>query len=164
MKQDLETLKTEILEYLESKNFVVFRGCTRMADSLPAVYWDTERYPDYRQFLKVARQAEVNIIVFHHRELSSSFIDETLDRLENSEMPPEEYQGLERRLRDLRAYEGFTCALEMSFDYQGRLYLFAVRTSWFEELLDIADEIDETVVEEESDDEAPMGGGYFSRN
>jgi len=37
----------------------------------------------------------------------------------------------------LRAYEGFTCALELSFDLQARVYLFNLRAEWYEEYLDL---------------------------
>jgi hypothetical protein len=165
MKQDLETLKSEILEHLESRNFVVFHAHSRLADSLPMVHWDSVRYPDYKQFLETAKQAEVKIIVFHHRELSSEVIDETLDRLENCDMPREDHRNLQRRLSELRVYEGFACALELAYDYEGRVYIFSLHTDWFDELLDIADEINDYLIDEEDEEEeeGPMGG-YFSRN
>jgi hypothetical protein len=50
----------------------------------------------------------------------------------------------------------------LSFDYQGRLYLFGLRTEWYDELSDIVDEIDASLPEpDEGDDDM---GGYFSRN
>jgi hypothetical protein len=66
-------------------------------------------------------------------------------------------------LSDMRAHEGSVCAIELSFDYEGRVFLFDLRTEWFEEFSDLLDEIQLLVAEPNNDDESPIGG-YFSRN
>jgi hypothetical protein len=63
----------------------------------------------------------------------------------------------------MRAHEGSVCAIELSFDYEGRVFLFDLRTEWFEEFSDLLDEIQLLVAEPNNDDESPIGG-YFSRN
>ncbi len=164
MKLDLDRLKREIEEYLEEKDFVVFQGHSRIAGSTPFVYWDTEQHPDFREFLDTAAKCGVRLIVFHHREFSNDYIEDALERLEAAELPRDDQRPIERRLKALRDYEGFTCHLELSFDYQGRGYHFSLRTEWYEDLLDVLDEIDASLPEEEEDEgEEPMGG-YFSRN
>ena len=69
------------------------------------------------------------------------------------------------RLRELRAYDGFTCAIELSFDENGRVFMFELRTDWYEEFSDLLDEIDSAIPHAEDDepDEGPIGG-YFSKN
>ncbi len=49
---NLDTLKREILEYLESSGFAVFHSHPGGLEGLPMVTWDTERYPDYQMFLE----------------------------------------------------------------------------------------------------------------
>lgn len=44
-------------------------------------------------------------------------------------------------MSDMRAHEGSVCAIELSFDHQGRVFLFDLRTEWFEEFSDLLDEI-----------------------
>ncbi len=163
MKLDLDRLKTEILEYLGARNFVVFHGESRLRDSLPVVRWNSEHYPDYRKFVEVAKQAEVNLIVFHDRPLTADAVEEALARLEDCDLPPEEQRSLDRRLRDLNDCAGFTCVIELSFDYQGRLYLYDLRTDWFEDFLDCTDEI-EAALEQEDEEEGGSMKPYFSRN
>ncbi len=162
MKPDLDTLKTEILDYLEKAGFVVFHGYSRVGDATPAIYWDTVRFPDFKPFLDSAKQAGVNLIVFHHREFTAEDIDEALEELEECGLPSEEQRSLHQRLRDMRAFEGFTCALELSFDYQGRAYIYDLRAEWYEDFLDVVDEIESSISDEEEGDESM--GGYFSRN
>jgi hypothetical protein len=160
---NLDTLKTEIEAYLEEEGFAVFYGYSRVLDTMPIVYWDTERYPDYRMFLKAAKAAGGKVLVFHQREFSSSQVDDAVEQLEAAELTREEYRTVERRLNELRIYDGFTCALELSFDHQGRVFLFDLRTDWYNDLSEILGDLDLMDTDSEDEDNNPMGG-YFSKN
>jgi hypothetical protein len=160
---NLETLKTEIQDFLETEGLAVFHGHSRALDSESIVFWDCARRPDYRDFVKTAKAAGVKLMVFHQREFSADVIDEGLEQLEALDIPRDEYRTLERRLNELRSYEGFTCALELSFDHEGRVYMFDLRTEWYEELSDLLGDLH--VMEAGSDDEDDNTmGGYFSKN
>jgi hypothetical protein len=164
MKPKLDTLKGEIERYLEEMGMTVFYGHTRTLESLQPVFWDCDQYPDFRQFVKSAKTAGVKLIVFHQREFSADQVDDALEQLSGCDMPRDEYDELERRLKELRIYDGQICAIELSFDYEGRVFLFDLRTEWYDDLSDILDEIH--IMEAESDDDtgsAPMSG-YFSKN
>lgn len=164
MKLDLDALKSEVEEHLAAGDFVVFHGYARMSSNSPLVHWDCDRYPDFRMFLQVASRAGARLIIFHHREFTEDYIEDALERLEEADLSREERRKLEHRLSELRGYVGFTCALELSFDHEGRVYLFSLRTEWYEDLLDVLEEIDASVPDENGEeDEGPMGG-YFSRN
>jgi len=164
MNANLDTLKNEVEKYLAEKGFNVFHGLSRIMDSLPIVYWDCERSADFRAFLDVAQRSGATLIVFHHEEFTPDNIDEALDQLEAAGMPAEDQRTMERRLKELRAYEGFTCTVELSFDHEGRIYVFDLRTDWYNELTDIVDEIEMYGSDvDEEDDNGPIGG-YFSRN
>ena len=77
----------------------------------------------------------------------------------------EEQRGYERRLREMRAYDGFTCAVELSFEREGVIYMFELRTEWIEEFNAILDDIDVSVSPDDDDeDEGGPMGGYFSKN
>jgi hypothetical protein len=162
MKPNLDTLKTEIEQYLEESGLAVFYGFSRALESMPAVYWDCDQYPDHRLFIKAAQTAGAKVIVFHQREFSAEQVDDALEQLASCDMPREEYRELERRLNDLRIYDSFVCAIELSFDHQGRAFLFDLRTEWYEDLSDILDEI-QIMNAESDDDDTPMSG-YFSKN
>ena len=49
---NLDTLKGEIEQYLEEQGFAVFRGFPRVLDTSPLVYWDCDRIPITRLFVK----------------------------------------------------------------------------------------------------------------
>ena len=161
MALDLESVRTEIQSYLEDSGLAVFYGFHQMPEALSQVSWDTRAHPDFKAFLSTARKAGVRMVVFHHQAFSLDQIDEALDSLEESELSREEKRNFETRLRQLQAYEGFTCALELSFSVDSRIYSYELHTEWYEALNDILAEL-EVASEEEEDDGAL--GGYFSNN
>jgi len=163
MSLNLDALKEEIDQHLKEHNVNVFHGYSRLLDSLPIIYWDVEHYPDFKEFLGVARNAGARVVVFHQREFTSDHIEDALERLESGEVPAEERRSMERRLKELRVYEGFTCAIELSFDHEGRIYVFDLRSEWYEELSDILEDISGYTTDLEEDDEGPISG-YFSQN
>jgi hypothetical protein len=163
MSLNLDELKTEVLEYMEAQGFVVFHGYSRLAEADSFVAWDTDRLPEYRSFLNTAKRADVKLVVYHFREFSPTHIEDAEERLEESELTVEERHGIERRLRELRTYEGFTCALELSFDYDGRVYLFNLRSEWYDDYLDLIEELDAAMPDGDEDEDDSMGG-YYSRN
>lgn len=167
MKLNLDTLKLEIREYLESQGLAVFRGFVNELHDQRLVLWDVEREPDYRAYVECAMRAGVKMMVFNHRTFKRDMIEDAMDRLEASDLPREEARAVERRLKELRPFEGFTCSVEMVFDLDGRFYVFDLRTEWYEELLDLLDQMDSAVPElggEDDDEDSSIGGGYFSRN
>ena len=164
MKLNLDSLKTEIAGYLQANGFLVFHGFSRSIDEVPEVEWDTFHYPDYRQFLDVATQLGVKLIVLHHREFASSVIDRAIDELESSGLEFQEQRQAEQRLRELGVYDGFTCLVELSFSLDETVYIFELRTDWYNELNAILEELDlRSGLESESDEEDPLGG-YYSKN
>lgn len=163
MDLNLNTLKREILDYLESAGFAVFRSSPGGLEGVPMVLWDTERYPDYQMFLEVARHAGVKLVLFAAREFEASDLDELSAQLEDSDIPRDEQRDYESRLSDMRTYEGVTCAIELAFDYHSRLYVYEVQPDWYEEFLEMEDEIVSRVAGE-NDMEDDSLGGYFSKN
>jgi hypothetical protein len=163
MNLNLDELKNEVLEYMESEGFVVFHGYSRLAEADSFVAWDTDRLPQYRSFLGAAKKAGVKMIVYHFREFAPAHLEDAEERLEEGDLPTEERRNIERRLRELHSYEGFTCALELSFDYEGRVYLFNLRAEWYDDYLDLVEELDASLPDDDEDEDDSMGG-YYSRN
>jgi hypothetical protein len=163
MSNNLEALKESILDELKQREFVIFYGQGRAMEDF--IMWDSGRYPDYRLFLQAAQMAEVKLMVFHERELTEENLSELNDQLEEADLPIEEEQALRRRVRELGRHMGMLTGVELSFDYHGRVYMFELNSDWYEEYLDLRDEIEGSMYfPEEDEDEESMGGGYFSRN
>ena len=164
MKLNLDTVRTEIDEYLKSSGFVVFYGFAR-SDDAKAVDWDTENHPDYKKFVECAKQLDVKLVVLHQRSFDATVIDRAIEEMEGSDVEFDERRSLEARLRELSKYDGFTCALELSFDYQDTLYLFEVHADWYEELSELMEQFDFGMdLDEDEEEEDESFGGYYSRN
>lgn len=164
MDLNLDTLKQEILVYLEHSEFAVFRSAPGGLEGLPMVLWDTERYPDYQMFLDTARKTGAKMILFACREFDSPVIDEAVEELDECDLTREERRDLEVRLRNLRAHEGVTCSLELAFDHHARLYVYEVRPDWYDEFLSIGEEIAVHLPHGEAEQEDDGSFGYFSNN
>jgi hypothetical protein len=166
MALDLETLRKEMQAHLEKSGTPIFYGYHRMLDSLIQVSWDTERHPDFREFLDTARKAGAKLIIFNQEAFQLDQIDEALEELETADFTREEKRNFETKLKQLQAYEGFTCSLQLSFALEGRLYLFELHTDWYDSMRDILSELEMATdpFSDEEEEEGPIGGGYFSNN
>jgi hypothetical protein len=163
---NLETLKNEILGYLESSDFAIFRSHAGGLEGLPVISWDTERCPDYRAFLDTARKAGEKLILFASRELAEDELDEALEELVDTEFTREERHELEVRLAKAQKHVGATCALELAFGHNSHLYVYEARPDWYEDFLDACEEIS-SVLPLDDDSEGTsdgLGGGYYSNN
>ena len=164
MDLNLDTLKHEVLEYLDTAGFAVFHGHPGGLEGPPVVLWDTGHHPDFRMFLEVARKAGINLVVFGTREFEAADIDDLLAQLDDCELTREERRDYESRLRELRIFEGVTCSLDLAFDHHSRLYVYEVQPDWYEDFLGVEDEIVSRMADEEQMDEGDSLPGYFSKN
>ena len=162
MDVNLDTLKSEILEYLEAGGFAVFHSTPGGLDGMPLVVWNADAYPDYQMFVETAKAVGAKLILFATSEFMVEEIDAALEELETCDMSRDERRDLESRLSDLRPFVGVTCSLELAFDHQARYYVYEVRPDWYDDFLTISDEIDAHMpVPAEDDNSLP---GYFSKN
>lgn len=165
MDLNLETLKSEILDYLESTDFAVFRSHAGGLEGLPIITWDAERFPDYRAFLDVARKAGQKLILFASRELGQEEIDEVLEELEETEFTHDERRELEGRVRTAERHIGAVCTLELAFDHNSHLYVYEARPDWYEDFLDASEEINSVLPAGDDGDAGTDGlGSYYSNN
>ena len=166
MDLNLDTLKREILEYLESSGLAIFHATPGGLNGQAMVLWDTERHPDYQAFLEVAVKAETHIIIFGTREFQPSDTEDLLAQLDDLDLSREEKRDFEKRLRALRVHEGVTCSLELAFDYHSRLYVYEMQPDWYDEFLSVEEEILSLISSPDGmdDDHDEPLGGYYSKN
>ena len=164
MRPNLETLRHEIEQHLESRGLALFRSCPRAETESSlngTVLWDSQNHPDYREFVEAACAAGVRLVTLFARELAPDVIENALAQLSDTDLDRDERRALDARLNEIRAYEGFTCQIELSFDHAQRTYVFEVRTDWFDELNDLVERIEYSY--QDDGDENPLSG-YYSNN
>lgn len=165
MNLNLDSLKHEILEYLDSAGLAVFYGESGGLEGIPMILWDSERFPDYRMFLDVARKMGTRVTIFASTELESGDLDELSEQLDELELPRDERKDFESRIRQLRMYQGVTCSIELAYDIDGRLYVYQIQPDWYEDFINLEDELAANSPDE--DEEFNGGdslGGYYSKN
>jgi hypothetical protein len=161
---NLDTLKREILDYLETNGFAVFRSSPGGLEGQPMVLWDTENFPDYQSFLDVAQKCGVHLVLFAAAEFKDDDIEELLTHLEECELTRDERRDYESRLRNLRIHAGVTCSLELAFSFDARLHVYEVQPDWYDDFCALEEEIMEHLTGEGPDVEDDSLGGYFSNN
>ena len=166
MTNDLGSLIPEIEAAAKEKGLVLFHCRSRIEDDLTFIAWDTARRTDHREFLDAAAACGVKLICIHTYQFTSDELDDAVETLKESDLPATGRRVLEKQINSLRVYLGFTCGLELAFDYEGNVYFFHLRTPWRIEFMKLANEIDGFLFEDADDDanESLGGGGYFSRN
>src|SRR5579875_67011 len=164
MGLDLEALRTEIQAYLDDSGAAVFHGYHHASENAGPVLWDTERHPNFREFLSAGQKAGVKLFVFQHESFSLERLDEAMEQLEETDLTREEKRAYEARLRQLQTYDGFTCSLGLSFSLEGRGYVYEVHTDWYQALNDIMVELETAFQDEENEDSDGSMGRFFSRN
>ena len=162
MDLNLDTLKREILEYLEASGFAIFHSTAGGLEGQHPVVWNAEQYPDYQTFLHTATQVGAKLILFATAQFEEEELEEAAGELEEAELDREERSDLESRLADLRPYAGVTCSLEIAFQHESRFYVYELRPDWYEDFLNIGDEID-AHLPAPTDDTSSLGG-LFSNN
>ena len=167
MDLNLDALKDEILRFLEASEFAVFRGHPGALDELSVVSWDSERFPDYRMFLDTAQRSGEKVIIF----ISAAFDEEDIEDVEAdialSGLERDHVRSIEQRLKRFQSYVGKTCFIQLAFDHRGRLYVYEMQPDWYNEYLELTDELDVMLPheddEEEGGDDETMGG-FYSNN
>jgi len=162
MRPNLDSLAEEIQQHLEAEHFVVFRSQSRATDDNATVYWDTATEADFRKFLECALQLGVRLVHFHARTFQAEHREEAQELMEDCHLSRDEKRELMRRISELSIYEGFTCAVELSFDFDRKVYLYEMQTDWYEEWQDILDELEMSGGEDAG--EGGNFGGFYSNN
>jgi hypothetical protein len=162
---DLDTLKQEIIAFLDASSFAVFRSYPGGLEGMSLICWDCERFPDYRMFLETAQKLNVQLILLATREFQDSEIDEEVEELDAFDLPRDERREFDSKLAKYRKYTGQTCSLELAFDFNARMYVYEVHPDWYDEFVELSDEIGETVDMGDPGEEEEGGmGGFYSNN
>jgi hypothetical protein len=166
MDLNLDSLKDEILHFLEASSFAIFRGHAGALDELPVVTWDSERFPDYRMFLDTAARSGEKVVIF----IAAIFEDEDIEDIEAdvelSGLDREHARDIQQRLGRFRTYLGRTCFIQIAFDHHSRLYVYELQPDWYNEYLELTDELEVMLPHEhehEDGDDESMGG-FYSNN
>jgi hypothetical protein len=173
MPEDLNKLVDQIDALLAKQKCVVFRGRGRWNSDSEYVVWDEDRNPDVKDFLKVAAELGVSLLVFHQRELDEGTLEQMKEDIDLLPGSAAERRDLEKRMKFLYDYLGRTMVIELSFDVNGCTYMYRQQSPVMTKMVDLIDEIEmasgpfappsEFDEDDEDEDDGPPQR-YFSKN
>lgn len=165
MDINLDTLKQTISEELERSEFAVFRHDAGIFDASLVITWDSETFPDYQMFLDAARKLGIKMVMFAAREFDESEAVEAEDDLEVCDLPRDDRRDYASAFKKIREHIGSTCSIELAFHFETHFYLYEARADWYEEFVDLNEEVlSFTPAAEEDEPEDDGMGGFYSNN
>jgi hypothetical protein len=81
------------------------------------------------------------------------------------ELSREERRDMEGRLNKAKRHIGDTCSLELAFGHGPHQYVYELRPDWYDDFIDLCEEIDTAFPGTDDEDAGSDGlGGYYSNN
>lgn len=161
---DLTRLRSEIMDYLRDIGLPVFYGFGLLDDD-DFTYWDTRTFPDWRQFLDVAKESGARLLVFSSETFSEEDLDEAFEKLSECEMDSEDRVPYVKKFEAMRRRVGHTTWLRLSFEHGGRWLAYELIAPWQEEFDSAMEELDVYLpFDDEEKEEGGSSRGFFSRN
>jgi len=170
-KPNPQIVRDDILKAIRKEGLSVYFVEPEMWPNDRSVWWDTNKVPDYEQFLLAAKSMGVRMMLFFDQELSETTIADAEDALELAVLEPEEFREYARRIADFRSYIGFTSRLGVGFASEGIFYWYDLEAPWYEELLAMMEDLhisdfpfDPNAEPEEDEGGEPPRGNFYSNN
>jgi hypothetical protein len=164
----MDRLKTEILDALHASGLPLFYALG-MPGEEGFVYWDNIQFPDWKQFIDVARQSGATMFLFSSHQLLAEELQAARDMIEDVEMKGLDRDGAFEMLDAMRVSLGHEAWIRLAWQQENRRFAFEVVAPWYSQFLDLLDELNDYLPdlddEEDKDEPEPGGrGGFYSLN
>ena len=144
MKESLEETKKEILDFIKSNGFGVFYGSTRVENG---VMWNPSQ-GDWKNFVNIAKNENIKTLICHESILSEELteVSTAIDEYQTEVDKKEDVQLLEESQSKLQSFEKFSekiAWIHLSWIKGGVQYLFQLTSPWYDEFLEVQEEVQE---------------------
>jgi len=163
---DLTRLRAEMMDYMRHTGLPVFYGIG-MPEEEEFVYWDTREFPDWRQFIDVAKESGARMLLFSSESFDEEELDQAFEKLSEGDMPSEDRLPYVRQLEALRRLVGQTSWVRVAFEHGGRWLAYELTAPWYDEFQSAMEDLDAFLpfdLEEEDEEEDSNPGFFSSRN
>lgn len=161
---DLDRLRSEMMDYMRQTGLPIFYALGNPEDD-DYTFWDTSRFPDWRQFVDVAKEGGARLLAFSSESLSDSDLEVACEKLDECDMSPEERLAFSKQFEIARKHMGQTAWVRIAFEHGGRWLAYDRMAPWYDDFRSALEDLEAYlpfVEEEEEDDDS--GRGFFSRN
>ncbi len=136
---DLTTHYDEVVAAASRQGLLVFPGY--VVEDMPTVWWqgDPDAWPD---FLGIAKAEGVRTLFVGRAILEEEDLQELAEWVEEK-TGPGPANGDRARLKEFERYIGMTGEIRMGFIKDGVAFLLQERSEWYEDYLDLLEEVDD---------------------
>jgi hypothetical protein len=136
---DLSSRFDDIVAAAERQGLLVYPGY--VADDLPAIWWqgDPDDWPD---FLGIAKAEGVRTLVVGRIVLEAEDLQDLAEWVEEREGPGHS-NGDRARLKTFERYIGSTGEIRLGWMKDGIAFVLQQQTEWYEEFLDLMEEVED---------------------
>jgi len=157
-----------MMDYLRQSGLPIFYGLG-LPEEDDYTYWDTRSFPDWRQFVDVARESGARLLIFSYDEFDEEELDQAIEKLDECELDPEERLPYLKRFEALRKQVGHTDWVRIAFEHGGRWLAYERTAPWYDDFQAAMEDLEvylplEPEEEEEKPEEDDSGRSFFSRN
>ncbi len=162
---DLDRLRTEMMDYMRDTGLPIFYGAGAPEED-DYTFWDTGAFPDWRQFVDVAKESGARLLLFSSQTLGDTDVEQAIERLGDCDMNGEERASYMKQFEGVRRRIGQTAWVRIAFEHGGRWLAYELTVPWHDEFRSAVDDLEAflPLAEEEEEEEGDSGRGFFSRN
>ncbi len=162
---DLDRLRSEMMDYMRDTGLPIFYGLGTPEED-DYVFWDTAAFPDWRQFVDVAKESGARLLLFSSQALTDTDLEQAIEKLGECDLNREDRGFFMRQFEQLRKHVGQTAWVRIAFEHSSRWLAYERTVAWHEEFRSALDDLEAflPVAEEEEEEEGDSGRGFFSRN
>ena len=161
---DLDRLRSEIMDYMRHTGLPVFYGLGD-PDEDEFTFWDTRAFPDWRQFVDVAKECGARLLLFSSGAFADAELEQAFEKLGECELNSEERFYYLKQFEALRKRVGQTAWVRVAFEHGGRWLAYERTAAWYEEFSSAVEDLEALLpIAEEEEEEGDTGRGFFSRN
>ncbi|HTU03130.1 MAG TPA: hypothetical protein VMG58_14975 [Candidatus Sulfotelmatobacter sp.] len=135
---DLSTLYDQMVAAATRQGLLIFPGY--VGEELPAVWWqgDPQDWPD---FLGIAKAEGIRTLFAGRAVLDEEDLHDLAEWVEERAGPGHS-NGDRARLKEFERYIGATGEIRLGWVKDGVAYLLQQRTEWYEDFLDLMEEVE----------------------
>jgi hypothetical protein len=159
---DLNRLRSEMMDYMRQTGIPIFYSAEGPDDE-DYTYWNARAFPDWRQFVDVAKESGTRMLMFSYEMLLEGELEHALERLADCDMDASDRSDYLRKFESLRRHVGETTWVRIAFEYGGRWLAYELAAAWYDEFQEALDDLEAflPLMDEEDED---SDRGFFSRN
>jgi len=162
---DLSRLRSEMLDYIRQTAMPVFHTWSPLGDE-GVLLWNNAAFPDWRQFIDVAKESGARLLVFAAQQFGESDLEQAFEKLDECELGADERHTYLKQFESLRKYVNQTSWIRLAFEHGGRWLACEFIAPWQDDFDSAVDELESYLPFEldDDEDEERTDRGFFSRN